>query len=222
MLTSRGAPDYAGGTLLYRGAEADVVRGKWQGLDAVFKVRKPLAYRLAVLDRSIRRHRTLREAEMIHHVKTTGVDSPNLYNVNPSGATLVMEFIQGDRVRELTQSLPPAQLEELYHWFGRDVAKLHMGGIMHGDLTTANIVRRGRGLVFIDFGLSIRSMRLEDHAVDLRLIKETIVGAHSAVASKVLEALFHGYEAEIGSGRYRAVLRQLHSIERRGRYARVV
>ena len=64
--TSHGGGRPREGRLLYRGAEADVIRGEWQGLDAVFKVRRPLRYRLPVLDEAIRRQRTLREAEMIH------------------------------------------------------------------------------------------------------------------------------------------------------------
>ena len=93
--------------------------------------------------------------------------------------------------------------------------------MMHGDLTTANVVRSGDRLVFIDFGLSVRTSRVEDHAVDLRLIKETMVGAHPDAASRALEALNRGYEGVLGPGRSRAVLRQLQRIERRGRYARV-
>jgi tRNA A-37 threonylcarbamoyl transferase component Bud32 len=63
---------------------------------------------------------------------------------------------------------------------------------------------------------------LEDHAVDIRLIKETLVGAHPEVATVALEALNRGYASVVGASRSRAVLKQLQSIERRGRYARVV
>jgi TP53 regulating kinase-like protein len=219
--TSPGATEYPGGTLLYRGAEADVIHGEWQGLDAVFKVRKPLRYRLPILDDAIRRQRTVREAEMIHLAKKAGVASPFLYNVDVPASTLVMEYISGDRVKDLLGSLPRKEMEGLFLDFGQDVARLHLAGIMHGDLTTANVVRRNGNLVFIDFGLSIRTTRLEDHAVDLRLIKETLVGAHPEVSSVALEELNRGYMAVVGPARSRAVLKQLQNIERRGRYARV-
>jgi TP53 regulating kinase-like protein len=220
-LKSPGEADYASGKLIYRGAEADIMLGEWQGLDAVYKVRKPLEYRLPVIDEAIRRHRTLREAEMIHQAKKAGVDAPNLYHVDPVSATLVMEFVWGDRLRDLIGRISFEELAEVFFAFGRDVANLHSSGIMHGDLTTANVVRRGKGLVFIDFGLSMRSARLEDHAVDLRLIKETVVGAHSGVASAALEAFYRGYSTVAGGARFRQVLKQLQNIERRGRYARV-
>jgi TP53 regulating kinase-like protein len=219
--TSPGATEYPEGRLLYKGAEADVIQGEWQGLDAVFKVRKPLRYRLPVLDDAIRRQRTIREAEMIHLAKKAGVASPFLYNVDVPASTLVMEFVSGDRVKDLIGSLPTKKTEDLFLEFGKDVAMLHSAGIMHGDLTTANVVRRKAVLVFVDFGLSIRTTRLEDHAVDLRLIKETLVGAHPNVSSAALEALNRGYAAVVGPLRSRAVLKQLQNIERRGRYARV-
>lgn len=219
--TSPGEADRADGRLIYKGAEADIVRGRWQGLDAVFKVRRPLSYRLKVMDDAIRRQRTIHEADMIHSAKAAGVASPFLYDVDVPAATLVMEYIDGERVKDIVGSSPKEALEEIFEQFGRSVAKLHSAGIMHGDLTTANVVRRGGELVFIDFGLSLRTSRLEDHAVDLRLIKETLVGAHSSVASQALDALFRGYAKDVGLARSRAALKQLQNIERRGRYARV-
>jgi TP53 regulating kinase-like protein len=219
--TSLGVAELVRGRLLYRGAEADVILGDWQGLEAVFKVRKPLTYRLRVLDEAIRRQRTLREAEMIHLAKGAGVSSPFLYDVDVASSTLVMEFVRGDRVKDLVPSLSESQLESVFFEFGQDVARLHRSGIMHGDLTTANVVRRNGRLVFIDFGLSVRTMRLEDHAVDLRLIKETLVGAHPDASAGALQALSSGYASVVGQARSRAALRQLQNIERRGRYARV-
>lgn len=218
--TSPGASSLPRGRLLYRGAEADVIQGDWQGLPAVYKVRKPLRYRLPELDEEIRRQRTLHEAEMIHQAKKAGVAAPFVYDVDVPTSTLVMEYIAGPRVKDLIAS-ERAAAGKIFREFGKDVARLHAAGIMHGDLTTANVVRRDGGLVFIDFGLSVRTGRLEDHAVDLRLIKETLVGAHPEVAEAAMGALGRGYASVAGQPRTRAVLRQLVSIERRGRYARV-
>jgi len=218
---SLGVAEYSRGRLLYKGAEADVVLGDWQGLEAVFKVRKPLTYRLQVLDEAIRRHRTVHEAEMIHLAKKAGVASPFLYNVDIQSSTLAMQFVRGERVKDMVASLSSSELDRMFFEFGQNVAKLHRFGIMHGDLTTANVVRSGGRLVFVDFGLSVRTTRLEDHAVDLRLIKEILVGAHPDVSARALDALNRGYASVVGPARSRAVLKQLQNIERRGRYARV-
>jgi TP53 regulating kinase-like protein len=218
--TSPGEADYAG-RLIYKGAEADIIRGDWQGLDAVFKVRNPLGYRLKVMDDAIRRQRTIHEADIIHSARAAGVQAPFLYHVDVPAATLVMEFVDGDRVKDIVGAAPRDMVEGIFEDFGRSVARLHSSGIMHGDLTTANVVKRGRELVFIDFGLAVRTFKLEDHAVDLRLIKETLVGAHSPIAPYALEALFRGYTKGVGPARSRAAFKQLQNIERRGRYARV-
>ncbi|MDE1853108.1 MAG: Kae1-associated serine/threonine protein kinase [Thaumarchaeota archaeon] len=220
MSTYPGADD-SKGQLIYRGAEADLVLGRWQGLEAVLKVRKPLAYRLPVLDDAIRRQRTLREAEMMHQAKKAGVATPFLYNVDVPSATLTMEYVRGDRLRDVVGSMTAKETEGAFFQFGRDAASLHSAGIMHGDLTTANVLRRDGSLVFLDFGLSYRTPRLEDHAVDIRLIKETLIGAHHREARSALEAFYRGYSEGVGPARHKAVLRQLRGIERRGRYARV-
>ena len=209
------------GRLLYRGAEADIVRGNWRGLAAVYKVRRPLPYRLAELDIAIRHQRTLHEAELAHSARKAGVSVPRLYYIDAPNTTLVMEYVEGKRLKELVSSAPDTVAGKLFGELGRDVARLHSAGIMHGDLTTANVIVRDGELVFIDFGLSGHSSRLEDHAVDLRLIKETLVGAHSSMASMALERLFEGYSREAGAKRTKAAMKQLKSIERRGRYARL-
>ena len=219
--TFSGGADTRQSGLLYRGAEADIVRGEWQGLDAVYKVRSPLSYRLPVLDDAIRRQRTVREAEMLHLAKKAGVPVPFLYDVDVRSCTLVMEYIEGTRLRDLAGDLGQAEVAQTFRELGKVAARLHKAGMVHGDLTTANVVVRQGSLVFIDFGLAFRTTRLEDHAVDLRLIKETLVGAHPGVSRSALEELFTGYSKESGSSKFRAIQRQLRSIERRGRYARV-
>jgi TP53 regulating kinase-like protein len=93
--------------------------------------------------------------------------------------------------------------------------------MMHGDLTTSNVIVNEAGVYLIDFGLAVRSVKVEDHAVDLRLIKETLAGAHSEISSKVMASFLEGYASVVGGQRAKEVGRKLAEIERRGRYARV-
>jgi TP53 regulating kinase and related kinases len=209
--------------LLYRGAEADVFRGEWCGEPAVYKMRKPLPYRLPELDTQIRSQRTVHEAQMLHQSKLAGVSAPHLYYLSPPEALLVMEYVKGERLRTLLlkADLTKERVEALGDGFGRSIAKLHAAGIMHGDLTTSNVIVDGDALSLVDFGLAVHSQRLEDQAVDLRLIKETLTGAHHAVSKPFMQAFLSGYSSVLGKARAAAATRKLAEIERRGRYARV-
>jgi TP53 regulating kinase-like protein len=209
--------------LLYRGAEADVFRGKWCGRPAVYKLRKPLLYRLPELDKLIRSQRTVHEAQMIHQSKLAGVSAPHLYYLSPPEALLVMEYLKGERLKTLLleAGLTRERAEALGQEFGRSIARLHDAGIMHGDLTTSNVIVDGDSLSLIDFGLAIHSQRLEDQAVDLRLIKETLIGAHNSVSKHFMQSLVAGYSSVGGRARAEAATKKLAEIERRGRYARV-
>ncbi len=211
----------SGTGLIYRGAEADLFKGKWHGLDAVRKVRKPMKYRIAALDSAIRRQRTVHEAQMLHLSKAAGVKAPFVYDVDPVGATITMEFLTGPRLEDAATA-EGADYRGLFSALGGNVATLHAGGIVHGDLTTANVILSPGGMALIDFGLATRSEKVEDHAVDLRLIKETIAGAHSNISRGAVDALVEGYRGVRGGEATKRVLGQLANIERRGRYARVV
>jgi TP53 regulating kinase-like protein len=209
--------------LLYRGAEADVFRGEWCDRPAVYKLRKPLLYRLPELDNLIRSQRTVHEAQMIHHSKAAGVSAPRLYYLSPPEALLVMEYLEGERLKTLLlgTGLTKERVTALGEGFGRSIARLHAAGIMHGDLTTSNVIVKGDVLSLIDFGLAVHSERLEDQAVDLRLIKETLTGAHNAVSKPFMQSLLSGYSSVLGRARAEAATKKLAEIERRGRYARV-
>lgn len=165
--------------------------------------------------------RTIHEAGMISAAKEAGVESPFVYFLSPPRATIVMEYVAGTRMKDAVSEGGTAEASELFRKLGASVAKLHRAGIMHGDLTTANVIIREGRLVFIDFGLSVHSTRVEDFGVDLRLIKETITGAHAQLAAKATVALFDGYRDTVGEKASEAAFRQLREIERRGRYARV-
>lgn len=209
--------------LIYRGAEADVYKGEWCGHSAIYKVRMPLLYRHPDLDKSIRSQRTVHEAQIIHQSKLAGVSSPYLFYLSPHEALLIMEYLSGKRLKTLLEApgLTKDRLRDLGEELGRALGRLHAGGIMHGDLTTSNVIVDGGRLSLIDFGLAIRSQRLEDQAVDLRLIKETLTGAHNAVSKPFMQSLLSGYGSVLGDARQKAAAKKLVEIERRGRYARV-
>ena len=87
--------------LIAKGAEADLwLDHDWNGVKALIKRRVRKMYRHPELDATIRRSRTIHEADIIHRAKEAGVPTPLLYQVDPEGATIVMQYVEGERVRE--------------------------------------------------------------------------------------------------------------------------
>ena len=198
--------------LLKRGAEADIYLVEWAGKQAVSKVRTPKPYRHKELDETIRKHRTIHEASFMSAAKSAGVTSPFVHFVDPAGAEIIMEFVEGDNVRD-------AITPDLCHEMGRYAGLLHANNIIHGDLTTSNFITNKK-LVLLDFGLSYYSERTEDMATDIRLIKEVFTSAHIAV-KHALPRFVEGYANVAGRKRADKILENVREIEQRGRYARV-
>ncbi len=210
--------------LIKRGAEADIYLIEWYGKRAISKVRKRKQYMHEMLDREIRRKRTLHEAEMINMAKRAGVTTPLLYFVDPNNAEIVMQYIQGELARDLIHQ--GLDIEWMGWMMGIYTARLHARDIVHGDLTTSNFIVYDRGdnrrLVLIDFGLSFYSSRLEDKAVDIRLIKEVMSSAHADLFDELFNNFVQGYSSVVGNEYTSSVLKKVREIEKRGRYARVV
>jgi TP53 regulating kinase-like protein len=203
--------------LIRRGAEADILLGRWVGEPAVFKVRTRRPYMLREMDDKMRAARTLREAELLGAAKGVGVSTPLVFHVDVGAYTIVMQYLQGPRLKELLMGGDPRV--DLCGTMGSYLARLHAGGVVHGDPTTSNfILSRGR-LAVIDFGLSHRSAAVEDLAVDLHLVKEVFHSAHSGVGGAAIRAFREGYTKEMGAAAEQ-IWERVNDIERRGRYAR--
>jgi TP53 regulating kinase-like protein len=198
--------------LAKKGAEADIYIIEWAGKKAVSKVRTPKPYRHPELDAAIRKHRTIHEASFMSAAKAADVMTPFVHFVDPASAEIIMEFVQGDNVRE-------AITPDLCHEMGRYAAMLHTDNIIHGDLTTSNFIANKK-LVLLDFGLSYYSERTEDMATDIRLIKEIFTSAHIAV-KKAFPSFVEGYTSIAGKNRAGKIMENVKEIEQRGRYARV-
>lgn len=198
--------------LLKKGAEADIYLVKWRGRPAVSKVRTEKPYRHRTLDSVIRKQRTVHEAGFMSAAKVAGVPAPFVYFVDPEKAEIIMEHVEGRQAKDVLD-------KKLCREMGRYAALLHAANIVHGDLTTSNFIVDGRP-VLLDFGLSYYSERMEDMAVDVRLIKEVFASAH--IATKGAFASFvKGYESVAGKKRTEKILANVKEIEQRGRYARM-
>ena len=129
-----------------------------------------------------------------------------------------MQHIPGNPLHYLTDS----KIISLSKEMGKLVGLLHKNGIMHGDLTTSNFILFKNKLYVIDFGLSQKTIKLEDHAVDLRLIKEILNSAHVKIMQQTWKNFQSGYKSVVGPSKFLKIIDLVSGIESRGRYAKVV
>ncbi len=201
-----------------KGAEADIYQTKWQNSKAILKIRKIKNYRNPSLDSKIRKQRTIKESQIISHVKSFGIPTPLVYFVNLEKTLIVMQEIPGKPVHDL----PKSKIIELSKEIGKLVGMLHKNGVMHGDLTTSNFILFLNTVFFIDFGLSQNTIKPEDHAVDLRLIKEILNSAHAKIMKPAWKNFLIGYKSIVGNTNYIKITKLVSDIESRGRYAAVI
>jgi len=204
--------------LLKKGAEADIYETKWQNSKAILKIRKIKNYRNPTLDLKIRKQRTIKESQMISFVKSFGIPTPLVYFVNLENSSIIMQEIPGKPVHDLTES----KIIELSKTIGKLVGTMHKNGVMHGDLTTSNFILFQNTVFVIDFGLSQKTIKLENHAVDLRLIKEILNSAHASIMKESWKNFLSGYRNVVGHTKYSKIIKLVSEIESRGRYATVI
>jgi len=205
------------GALIGRGAEAELWLVGWMGRRAVAKRRLPKAYRLPELDRSLRQSRTKLEARLLREGRLAGVPTPLVYDVDlePDSCVLTMEYIEGAQAKHLLNRLPIPRARRLSRRIGEAVGRLHTGGIVHGDLTTSNMLLRRGKLYFIDFGLGATTDALEVQGVDLRVLKEAFGSTHAHLG-KCFDEMLSGYTAAYGRGA--EAVERMKEIAARGRY----
>ena len=205
-------------TPFHRGAEADLFLSRIEPWDAVVKKRVTKHYRNPVLDDQLRRERTLTEASLIHEAKVAGAKVPSILSVDMETNTIVMTRVEGTVARDCIDSISPDTAKRLFRRLGEQVARLHAGGIVHGDLTTSNIIVSPSGMPFIvDFGMSRRSLEPEDRGVDLHLLQRSIRATHGHQPS-LIKSLVEGYDSIAEENDSKAAWAKAREISRRGRY----
>ena len=203
-------PDTPGNASLVEGAQR-------RGAEAIItfhdrtaeKHRVSKQYRVSALDKRLITERTRAEARLIHAARRGGVPTPVMSDITDNAIT--MEQVQGTL---LTRDLTGENLREA----GRMVGRLHSAGIVHGDLTTSNLIVResDRKCVLIDFGLAQVTQEVEQRGVDLHVLYQTLKSTAPDRSYELKIAFDEGYgETFAGAGE---VIAREHEIELRGRY----
>ena len=199
------------------GAEATLEKGRWLGLDVIRKIRKPKKYRLSQLDNELRNSRTIIESRLLIAAKNIDVQTPYIYEVNLNEATIVMENIEGILVKDsLNSEVSEKEKIKIVERIGELVGKLHTNEIIHGDLTTSNILLHENQLIFIDFGLGKFSNAIEDQAVDILLIKKCFTSTHTNKSQEYFHAFQEGYKKT--KSKAITIFKRAAKVEARGRH----
>jgi Kae1-associated kinase Bud32 len=200
--------------IVQRGAEAVLYLEEMDGKKVLVKDRLPKGYRIPQLDDKIRSQRTKREERLILKARRAGVNAPNIVEARES--KIIMEWIEGKKIKDSLNSMPRSQRVKIFKLIGESIGKLHSAGIIHGDLTTSNMIFKDDRLYIIDFGLGKISGKIEDQAVDLYLLYEALKSTHLKLLEEAWEGVLKAYKQNYSKSK--EVLNRVLKIEKRRRY----
>ena len=193
--------------LIAQGAEAKLFLQDGE----IIKNRFKKSYRISEIDNKLRGSRTRREAKILKKLEVINFPAPKVIS-NDEKENLVIEKIDGKLIKNI---LEKNNYEKLCSEIGSKIAILHNNSLIHGDLTTSNMIL-GREIYFIDFGLSFFSGKAEDRAVDLHLLKEGLESKHYRIWEECFKCALEAYKKE--ANKSGETLKRLKVVEKRGRY----
>jgi Kae1-associated kinase Bud32 len=202
--------------IVYRGAEAILYVDEIEGQKVLVKERIKKNYRIPQLDENLRKLRTRKEVKLLTEARKVGIATPKILDVDEKNYKIFMEFIEGKRVKELLNESDKKTIANICVEIGKAIGKLHSHGIIHGDLTTSNMILKDGEIYFIDFGLGEFSSRIEDQGVDLNLLYEALRSTHFKILAFCWKKIVEGYKKEYPKAN--EVLERVKEIEKRARY----
>ncbi|NWR59246.1 PRPK protein, partial [Bucorvus abyssinicus] len=220
-------PPLPGLQLVQQGAEAHIYRGLFLGRAAVVKLRVPKRYRHPALEERLSRRRAAQEARSLLRCRRaggSGIPAPAVYFVDYVTNSIYLEDIVDsitvqDHIYSVQRSgNDTGSLLMLAEKIGELLARMHDEDLIHGDLTTCNILLRPPteklDLVLIDFGLSFISGLPEDKGVDLYVLEKAFLSTHPDT-EHMFKALLQTYAAT--SKKSGPVIKRLDEVRLRGR-----
>ncbi len=203
--------------LLKRGAEAVVSFVVFDGINSVLKERIRKSYRVEELDKKLRSQRTRSEAKMTGEAMRAGIKTAAVYSTDEKNFRIFFEYLDGISLKNVFDSADNTHAAEIAEKWGLAAAKLHDSGIIHGDLTTSNLIVVGDELYFIDFGLAFFSGRDEDKAEDINLLRQSVEATHSKSAELIWKHFIEGYTTHSNNA---STIKRAADIASRGRYSK--
>ena len=196
-------------TLIAKGAEAELYHLDWH----LKKVRVSKGYRVKEIDDKIRRIRTRSEMKLLE-MASSFINVPKVLSHNDKEMTIDMEFVEGKKLSDVLDKIKDR--ENICFAIGEQVVKLHNNNIIHGDLTTSNMILKDDKVYFVDFGLGFVSIKFEDKAVDLYLLKQALESKHYLNFEDSFKNVLKGYKKD--NKDFDRIMERLNKVESRGRY----
>lgn len=203
-------------TIIYQGAEAKICRTEYMGFDVVQKRRISKSYRIKNIDDQLISYRTKEEAKLMTEARNHGVSVPTIYDVDLEKGIITMDYLKGKRIKDILNDLSEEERARICKKIGESVAKFHNNDIIHGDITTSNMIILDDTIHFIDFGLGEINSEIEAKGVDLHVLMEAIDSTHSKY-SNCFDYVLEGYKKELKEDA-NLVIRKIEEIVKRGRY----
>jgi TP53 regulating kinase-like protein len=214
--------------LLSQGAEARVFISTLAERKSIVKERFVKTYRHPSLDAKLNSHRVSSEARALARARRLGLDVPAVYLVEKPALRLWLEYIEGSTLKSLFDDQGHSSWTlAVACTLGHVLSTMHSFDLIHGDLTTSNVLLRSQKgadpnavsgaavprIVLIDFGLSSQSSLAEDKAVDLYVLERAFLSTHPKLAD-VFAAILAAYGENNGTG---PTLQRLELVRQRGR-----
>lgn len=220
--------------LMKQGAEGKIYNGFYLGKPTIMKERFPKSYRHKDLDTQLTKDRIKAEARAILRCKMVGILTPCIYLVDFDRRRIYMEhFVNSITVKEFlykvesNSDIDHSILKRLGTLIGTNLGKMHANNIIHGDLTTSNmlLVNKNNENVFndlnnlnlslIDFGLAHVESSAEDKGVDLYVLERAMLSTHQ-VTDIILPIIISSYKSTNKKG-FDEVMRKFEEVRARGR-----
>ena len=205
--------------LVQQGAEARIYRSQFFGKPAILKERFVKSYRVPTLDHKLTHRRMNQEVRSMARCRKNGIRAPAVYLIDMKQRTIYMEDVGGVSLKEFirgVQNDKEQTLTALVQNIGKILAKMHDCDVIHGDLTTSNMMYSlaTGDITLIDFGLSSVSTLAEDKGVDLYVLERAFLSTHPNT-----EALFQAMLASYtqATKNPKPVMAKLDEVRMRGR-----
>ncbi len=203
-------------TILYMGAEAEIRLAKHMNHQVVQKKRIKKTYRIKNIDDKLISYRTREEAKLMTEARLYGVSIPIIYDVDLFNGVITMEYLRGKRIKDILNKISEKERKRICNKIGESIARFHNNNIIHGDITTSNMILMDDRIHFIDFGLGEKNSEIESKGVDLHVLMEAIESTHSKY-SNCFKYVLDGYRKEY-KGNPEHVINKIDEIVKRGRY----